>query len=743
MASFRDLSIRKKLTLTLVGITSVAVLAACVAFYGFVIGHYRKAYTNDIISLAKVIGFNCQAALIFDIPEDAEKNLLALENRSSILAATIYDEKHTLFASFGDKETLALYHSPDSIEKNPKGTLLINQDILIDDQKIGSITLLDNMQSINTFRTIALYTMVVIFFFITVLIVLVSARLREIISKPISDLASVSQEISDKQDFSLRATKFGNDEVGHLVDTFNTMVEQISERTEDLKNSEQRFRSLVNQAVDAFYLHDLEGRVIDVNQRACDTLGYTRQELLLMTIEDIDQTANNQLYKEKYWDKMHPEAPVSIEGTHIRKDGTTFPVEIREGLMELGEKKVILSLVRDMTERLDSEDEKHRLESQLQQAQKMESIGTLAAGIAHDFNNILSPIYGYVELAQMKVEKNTELMNYLDEVHSAAHRAGDLVKQILTFSRQDTEKFSPVEVHVIIKEALKLLRATIPSTIEIKQQISPQCGYVMANPTQVHQVLMNLCTNAYHAMRETGGTLGVSLMPKEITSHDILKNINLRPGPYMMLEVSDTGVGMDKETISRVFEPYFTTKSKGEGTGMGMSVVHGIIKSHGGNITVYSEPGKGTTVHVYLPIIEKEITEEETVHPGPIPTGAERILLVDDEESVINVEKDLLESIGYKIVPYLDPEKAVAHFRTQPEAYDLVITDMTMPRMTGDKLALEILSIRPDIPIIMCTGFSELINKEEALKIGIRKFVTKPIIIKSFARTLRKVLDKV
>lgn len=754
MAYFRDLSIRKKLTLTLMGTTTIAVLAACVAFYGFIIDHYRKAYRNDIVSLANVISFNCQAALTFDIPEDAYKTLLALENRPSILAATVYDNNHDLFASFGDTAILAqnptdlhlesgehtdvMHH----IEKGPKGTLLIHQDIFIADQKIGCITLLDDMRSITIFRNIALSTLAVIFVFVSAITFLISARLREIISKPLSDLASITQNISDRQDFSLRAVKYGNDEVGHLVDTFNNMLDQISERSKELKNSEQRFRALVNQAVDSFFLHDLEGNIIDVNQKACDTLGYTRDELLSLTVQDIDEAADNLVYKEKYWAKMNPNSSVSFEGNQIKKDGTTFHVEIREGLVELGDKKVILALARDMTDRLESEKEKHRLENQLQQAQKMESIGTLAAGIAHDFNNILSPIYGYVELARIKLDKNSEIMYYLDEVHNAARRAGDLVKQILTFSRQDSEKFSPVEIHVIIKEALKLLRATIPSTIEIKQNIDPKCGYVLANPTQIHQILMNLCTNAYHAMRETGGILGVSLTQKEITSHDILKNINLSPGLYTMLEVSDTGTGMDKETQARIFEPYFTTKAQGEGTGMGLSVVHGIIKSHGGNITVYSEPGEGTTVHVYLPVMERKISEDEIITEGPLPTGTEKILLVDDERSVLKVEKEMLENLGYQVVTYTSPGEALEHFREQSAAYDLVITDMTMPKITGDKLARQLMDVRPDIPVIMCTGFSELINKENALKLGIKKFVTKPIIINSFARTLREVLKK-
>jgi signal transduction histidine kinase/ActR/RegA family two-component response regulator len=459
-----------------------------------------------------------------------------------------------------------------------------------------------------------------------------------------------------------------------------------------------------------------------------------------MNIQDIDIEADIQEYWEQHWKQMAPDTPVTFEGIHLCKDGTTFPVEVRAGLLELGSRKVILALARDLSERQESEKEKHVLESQLQQAQKMESIGTLAAGIAHDFNNILSPIYGYVELVQLKLQDDPELSRYLDEVHSATHRAKDLVKQILTFSRQDSEKFSPVEVYVIIKEALKLLRATIPSTIEIKQEIDSKCGYVLANPTQIHQVLMNLCTNAYHAMRETGGVLGVTLKKVNISARDLVKNINLRPGSYLMLEVSDTGTGMDKETLSRIFEPYFTTKAQGDGTGMGLSVVHGIITSHGGNITVYSEPGRGSTFHVYLPLMEGVESKEEEIVAGPMPNGDERILLVDDEISVAKVEKDMLENLGYQVTIYTSPSQALKHFREQQESYDLVITDMTMPKITGDKLATEIMNIRPDIPVILCTGFSELINKEEALKLGIRSFVTKPIIIKNFAQTLREVL---
>ena len=745
MINFRDLSIRRKLFLAIMGTSSIAVLAVCIAFYTFIINQYKEAYHKDIQSLTKVIAFNCQAALTFDIPEDAEKMLLALENRSSILAANIYDQQHKLFASYGNYTYLRVHpegHLTKELnELAPKGTMLVHENIVMDDSKIGCITLLDNMHSISTFKKIALITLAAIVVLVIGLSFLAATRIRDIIFKPISELATISQEISESQDYSLRAVKQGTDEVGHLVDTFNTMLEQISERNMRLKESEQRFRVLVDQGVDCFFLYDMDSRFIDMNQRTCDTLGYSREEMLSMTVEDIDTEAVNEVYKEKYWEKMIPNTPITFEGFHQRKDGTTLPVEVRAGLLELGNQKVIIALARDLSERIEAVKHQHQLETQLQQAQKMESIGTLAAGIAHDFNNILSPIYGYVQLMQSKVQDNPVLTDYLDEVHMAANRARDLVKQILTFSRQDSEKFSPIEVKIIIKEALKLIRSTIPSTIEIKQFIDPNCSYVLANPTQIHQVMMNLCTNAYHAMRDKGGTLGVILKPVDISSSDFVKNINLHPGTYLMLEVSDTGSGMKKETISRIFEPYFTTKAQGEGTGMGLSVVHGIIKNHGGNITVYSEPGIGTTFHVYLPLIEGVESVEDKIPAGPMPKGNERVLLVDDETSVVKVEKTILEDLGYSVTTYTSSSKALEHFREQPGSYDLVITDMTMPKITGDKLATEIMTIRPDIPVILCTGFSELINKEDALKIGIRRFITKPIIIKNFAKTLREVLE--
>ncbi|MDH4320260.1 MAG: DUF3365 domain-containing protein [Desulfobulbaceae bacterium] len=389
-------------------------------------------------------------------------------------------------------------------------------------------------------------------------------------------------------------------------------------------------------------------------------------------------------------------------------------------------------------------EERKKLEEKLRQSQKMEAIGTLAGGIAHDFNNILTPILGYSELLNMSTPDDAPQKGKILEIIKASQRAKELIRQILTFSRQGEHKFQQIQLQTITKEALKLLRSSIPSSIEIKQRINPECSLVMADPTQIHQILMNLCTNAYHAMRETGGTLGVTLDEVVIHEGDYFENIALIPGKYVKLEVSDTGIGMDKETRQRIFDPYFTTKKKGEGTGLGLAVVHGIVKGHNGHITVYSEPGHGAVFHIYFPTIEATSDAfESNIKELHIPTGNnERILIVDDEISIIEVNRDILENLGYQVTTFTDSREALAAFHNNPGGYDLIITDMTMPHLSGTDLTKEIMAIRPGLPVILCTGHSELLNKDNAQAFGIREYAMKPITIANLARIVRRVLDE-
>ncbi|MBU0943166.1 MAG: cache domain-containing protein [Proteobacteria bacterium] len=396
---------------------------------------------------------------------------------------------------------------------------------------------------------------------------------------------------------------------------------------------------------------------------------------------------------------------------------------------------------RDISYQKQAEGEKNALETQLRQAQKMEAIGTLAGGIAHDFNNILTPILGYSEMALDDLPPDSPAVSDILEVVSAANRAKELIFQILTFSRQTEQEWKPFKIQPVLKEALKLLRGSIPSTIKIEQQIDPQCGPIFSNPTQVHQIIMNLCTNAFYAMKKTGGVLSVSLDQVELGSKELGSTINLDPGPYVRLEVSDNGVGMDRVTMEKIFEPYFTTKPMGKGTGLGLSVVHGIIKLCKGGITVTSTPGLGTTFHLYFPVVEEKKHAPENDSNAQIPTGHERIMLVDDEEIIVKMGKQMLEKLGYQVSDFTNSEEALQAFVNAPESFDLLITDLTMPGLTGIQLATEIMQLRAELPVILCSGFSETMSGNKAKSVGIREYVMKPMIKKDLAQIIRKVMD--
>jgi len=374
----------------------------------------------------------------------------------------------------------------------------------------------------------------------------------------------------------------------------------------------------------------------------------------------------------------------------------------------------------------------------LQKSQKMEALGTLAGGIAHDFNNILAAILGYTELAFMDTRSAERIESDLKEILKAGRRAKDLVTQILSFSRQDSPDLKPTLIHLIVKEALSLLRASLPTSIEFRSDLDANTGVILGNPSQIHQVLMNLCTNASHAMKEKGGRLEVTLGNVEYEGDN--GKLNLAPGNYVNLTVRDTGHGMTPEVLERAFDPYFTTKEKGAGTGLGLSVVHGIVKGHGGTFQVESILGKGTLFQIYFPRTEKAVGEEEE-RAENLPKGNEKVLFVDDEPSLVKMAQQLLEELGYKVTTTTSSLEALELFQDDPHRFHLLITDMTMPGLTGDLLSLEIFKVRPDMPIVICTGFTERISEAEALDMGVKAMLTKPVSSHRLARVVREVLD--
>ena len=508
-------------------------------------------------------------------------------------------------------------------------------------------------------------------------------------------------------------------------------------RAEDsLRHSEERFSKAFHISPAPTIISTInEGRYIDVNEGFLCMLGYSREEMIGRTASDLNVWANSNDRK-IVARKLADNGFLRGEMLHLRtKRGEIRNVLVSAELIEINGEKLILSIFYDITDQ-------EKLEGQLRQAQKMESIGTLAGGIAHDFNNILSAIMGYTDMALGEHKVEDRLRRYLEQVFKAGERARDLVKQILAFSRQSDEKPRPLRVSPIIKEALKLLRASLPSTIHIYQDIQCESDTVLADPTQIHQILMNLCTNAAQAMHDRKGELKVTLAMEEINLHNTLViHHGLSPGMFLKLTVRDTGIGMAPEIMNRIFDPFFTTKKPGKGTGMGLSVVYGIVKGCKGAITVESEPDKKTEFQVYLPLLMETKSEQEIDKTIFIFGGEERILFVDDEENLVQLGKDVLTGLGYEVIGRTSSVEALEMFRIRPRYFDLVITDMTMPNMTGFDLAKEMLMIRPDIPIILCTGCSEMISEEKAKNIGIRQFIMKPLLKNSLAMKIREVLD--
>lgn len=383
---------------------------------------------------------------------------------------------------------------------------------------------------------------------------------------------------------------------------------------------------------------------------------------------------------------------------------------------------------------------RQELEIRLAQAQKMEAIGTLAGGIAHDFNNVLGVVLGYAELARERVTQDADLTRDLNRVIAAAERARDLTKQILAFSRQAQVEKTPVDISRTVRDALKMLRSSIPSTISMVNQVTNDAVTVWADPTQIHQIILNLCTNAYQAMEASGGTLTVSLEKITLNDEARAEALNLPTGAFAKIVVSDTGQGIRPEHLDKIFEPYFTTKEIGKGTGMGLAIIHGIVRESGGTITVESSWGEGATFRVYLPIISPE-SPRSTDPAAPYPRGREHILLVDDEVALAETNEDLLRSLGYQVTTMTQSTAALAAFEQTPGAFDLVITDQTMPEITGAELARQIIALRPDIPIILCTGYSNLIDDQSAKELGIRKLILKPLTKAMLAHLIREVLD--
>lgn len=582
-------------------------------------------------------------------------------------------------------------------------------------------------------NSLVLIMAVIVIIALFFLLVIINKMIR-----PIKDLTKVSEAMADgdlKQEIDIS----GNDELGSLARSFDTMRSAIHEKINALSLAEKKLikernfsEAVINSLPGLFYVYEGGRQLIRWNKHFEIESGFSKDEMYHRhPMEWFDEKDRPVI--SKIIEKVFDEGEASVETELLFKDGPV-PYFLTGTILSDEGKQYLIGVGFDISTR-------KKLEEELAQAQKMEAIGTLAGGIAHDFNNILSAIYGYSQLAKEDLDNPQQAGQDIEEVLEAADRAKELVKQILTFSRKTEHEKQPLQISLVVKEALKLLRSSIPTTIEIKQEISSD-AVALADPTKIHQVTMNLCTNAYHAMRDKGGILSVSIKDVDFRQNGMIPQLEIKPGKYILLEVSDNGIGMDEKTKNKIFEPYFTTKEAGEGTGLGLAVIHGIINDHNGYINVYSEPEQGTSFHLYFPKIEEKAVDYSIQkRKTEIKGGDERIMIVDDEEQIINLTKKMLSSHGYKVTAFTNGVQALQEIKKQPDQYDLIITDLTMPYMTGIELTKEILAVNPRLPVILNTGLSEVLNKEKAKAAGVTEYCEKPVDLNQLLRTIRKLLD--
>jgi PAS domain S-box-containing protein len=512
----------------------------------------------------------------------------------------------------------------------------------------------------------------------------------------------------------------------------------ISEDITEHKRAEESIRKLsqaIEQSPVSIVITDVEGSIEFVNAKFTQITGYTYAEALGRNpcILKSGETPAEEYHR--LWQTISSGGVWQGEFHNRKKTGELFWEQATIAPVRDADDVIThyVAVKEDITER-------KKLESQFRQVQKLEAIGLLAGGIAHDFNNILSAIIGYTEISQSVIEPESEVAEYLAHVLEASGRAKELINQIMMFSRETEQELRPIRVALPVKEALKLIRASVPATIEIRSEILSQAS-ALADPTQVHQIVMNLCTNAAHAMKENGGLLQVRLTDITVDHGDHRKNYpDAGRGEYVRLTISDQGHGIDALHQDRIFDPFFTTKEKGEGTGMGLSVVHGIVKSYGGLLYVQSRPGEGSTFEILIPALESAVPDKIAMQK-PVPTGCESILFVDDEEMIVDIAKGMLESLGYRVAGRTSAIEALEAFKNNPDGFDLLVTDLMMPKITGLDLADKILQIRPGLPIVLCTGFGVSMNEEQVVRRGVRNIIFKPILRRDMATAVRSALD--
>ena len=632
------------------------------------------------------------------------KNISQLQQYTPLLFARMNDFKQA-------HKTLQKSHELFLTEIGNSNQRISQQSRQIQNQVANEIK--SSFRRIATLSAFTFLTLAFIGFFIVRIV------------KPIKNLSIGIERISNG-DLEHKLEIKAKDEIGLLAYSFNRMTDDLKKTTV----SKEYVEDIIESMIDTMLVLSPEGIITEANRAACDLLECQRKDLIGKNIatfleKDYKETLNEAL----------------SENAYILKSGRSIPILLTFSVMldRNKEPKGIVCVARNITDRKEQEKEKEKLQSHLQHAVKMQAVGTLAGGIAHDFNNILAAIIGYAELTKRKLADRPKEGKFLDQILNASDRAKRLVQQILVFSRKSEASRESLRIDDVVAEALSLIRPTIPSSVPLQVSLAPIAGTVLGDSTQIHQVTLSLCTNAYHAVRDNGGEIEVRLEQVEIQPQEEASEAVLSPGPYARLTIKDTGCGMSPSTKDRVFEPFFTTKKQGEGTGLGLSVAYGIIQQHQGVITLETELGEGTTFRVFLPLVSEKPERAPRTAPD-IQAGSEKILFVDDESLLADLGKAFLETLGYQVTATTSANEALEIFRKNPDDFDLVISDQTMPEISGDRLAQEMMRVRPEIPVILCTGHSETIDADRAKELGIKELLMKPINQHIMAKTIREAL---
>jgi PAS domain S-box-containing protein len=525
---------------------------------------------------------------------------------------------------------------------------------------------------------------------------------------------------------------------------FTQFITERIHTEEALRLSQDKFRSAMHHSPIGMAVVGPDGRWLEVNPALCKIVGYTRGELLMATFQSMthpEDRENGLLFLRQMLDRQI-ENP-HLEKRYLHKTGQAIWVQMNVSLAwnPDGTPRHFVAQFQDITERKRAEEQRKKLEEQLRQAQKMEALGTLAGGTAHEFNNILGIIIGYSDLAKLELADGHPVARHLEEVLKASLRAKEIVQQILTFTRQQKDQRELVFLHPIVADTVKLVRTTLPEEVEIVADIDPAGSAILGNPTQIHQVIINLCTNAWHAMKKGAGLIRITQRTVTLDQTAPALHAALHAGPYVRLSVEDNGSGMDAETQARIFEPFFTTKGPGKGTGLGLAVVHGILQAHDGAVVVQSQPGRGTTFHLYFPAELAAPAKSLPAGPAAMPCGAgQHVLLVDDEPALAQAATLSLAHLGYRVTGVHSAAEALKSFQLQPGEIDLVITDLTMPGMNGIELANALHEIRPGLPIILASGFGGMRTANFVNGPGLRAVLQKPFTTEVLARTVQQIL---